>query len=214
LSAASSPGSVTRGIESWRSVSTPERVCSVVSTTSHRARPIGSWAGRGCVCDALIPGERSGLGRIHLMRGVPGRQVGFPRSSFGRRRPADGRDKFDPTVVVPLTAWPCGLGVGCVGGDSSQREIRRKNQRTLLSLRCLVGHGNALSTVTFGDESWWLSVVGDRLTKTDRRTLFTRSAKEPVSRHSWTAELDSMLTRIRCGFDSHQSPLLSMVAVV
>ena len=83
-----------------------------------------------------------------------------------------------------------------------------------LSLRYLVWHGNAISTVTHGDESWWLGVVGDRLTKTDRRTLFTRSAKEPVSRHSWTAELDSMLTRIRCGFDSHQSPLLSMVAVV
>jgi hypothetical protein len=134
----------------------------------------------------------SELGWIHLIRGVPGRQLCLPRSSFGRRRPVDGRDKSRPTVVVPLTAWPCGLGVGCVGGDSSQQEIRRKNQRTLLSLRCLVGHGNALSTVTFGDESCWLGVVGDRLTKTDRRTLFTRSAKEPVSRHSWTAELDYM----------------------
>ena len=83
-----------------------------------------------------------------------------------------------------------------------------------LSLRYLVWHGNAISTVTHGDESWWLGVVGDRLAKTDRRTLFTRSAKEPVSRHSWTAELDSMLTRIRCGFDSHQSPLPCVVAVV
>ena len=136
----------------------------------------------------------SELGWIHLIRGVPGRQLCLPRSSFGRRCPVDGRDKFDPTVVVPWTAWPCGLGVRVVGGDSSQREIRRKNQRTLLSLRCLVWHGNALSTVTFGDESCWLGVVGDRLTKTDRRTLFTRSAKEPVSRHSWTAELDSMLS--------------------
>ena len=205
----------------------------------------------------------SELGWIHLIRGVPGRQLCLPRSSFGRRCPVDGRDKFDPTVVVPWTAWPCGLGVRVVGGESglgvdcaslgrllagdlqrtggtsptlpsscrgrrghaawgcglvgggfSHREIRRKNPRTLLSLRCLVWHGNALSTVTFGDESCWLGVVGDRLTKTDRLTLFTRSAKKPVSRHSWTAELDSMLTRIRCGFDSHRSPLFSMVAVV
>ena len=60
----------------------------------------------------------SELGWIHLIRGVPGRQLGFLGHLIGRRCPVDGRDKSHPTLVVPLTAGPCGLGVRVVGGES------------------------------------------------------------------------------------------------
>ena len=68
----------------------------------------------------------SELGWIHLIRGVPGRQLGFLGHLIGRRCPVDGRDKSHPTLVVPLTAWPCGLRVGLGGGDFSHREIGKK----------------------------------------------------------------------------------------